>query len=372
MSSNIIQADFDQLNQVMQRFGVQAEATGQLIALIQNQMVPLQNGGWQGRGADAFFAEMAEDFLPGMYRLQSALEQASQVTQQIDNTLRGAEEEAAGTFERGGGMGNSFPGIGAGIGGAVGGAIGGAIGDRIGTFPGNGIPIGDGLIGIQPIGTFPGLFPDGGFGFGPDILPGSGIGGGAGGNDFGIPQDWLSGVTNSLAGGGSGGTAGSEGLPNNWLDGVLGAAGAEGMGGASGGGSGGASGGGSGGGAPGLDSQPSSSEATAPTSGGGSGGSPSPTDISSPYSGDGRGFSSGGGSSSAASTSSAGGFAHQSRSGGAGAPVAQEAMGTGVTAVSGGAAPTEAGGSNGLALGLAAASPLVAVLGKLITGRRDD
>ncbi len=404
MSSDLIQADFEQLTQVGQRFAHQAEATTQLISLLQTRMAPLQDGGWQGRGADAFLAEMAEDLLPGLHRLQNALEQASQTTRHIDDILNGAQEEAASTFSQGEGSVNQgpvfapggFPNVGNG-GSGIEGLIGN-LGDQfdqiwggqVGNLPGTNLPVGNvGGGGFwDGNGTFPGntslnpldnLLNQFSFGSGTDALLGGGLAGG-GANDFGIPHDWLAGVT-GMQDGSSGGALGSDIVPNNWLDGVLGAAGGEGLstavdgGGAAGGGS---SGGGAGGGAPALDEATTPpTEASEPTASGGSGGSsPSPTDISSPFAEDGRGFQAGGGASAPATAPSSGGFTHQSASsGGTGAAVQQEAVGTGVTAVSPNApaaSPGAAGGSNvGLALGLAVASPLVAVLGKLITGQKD-
>ena len=404
MSSDLIQADFEQLTQVGQRFAQQAEATTQLISLLQTRMSPLQDGGWQGRGADAFFTEMAEDLFPGLHRLQNALEQASQTTRHIDDILNGAQEEAASSFGQGDGSAfapGGFSGAGSGGSSSGGGGIDGLIGNlgdqfdqiwggQVGNLPGTNLPIGNvggggfwdgngtfpGNSSLNPLDNFLNQF---GFGSGTDALLGGGFAGG-GTNDFGIPHDWLAGVTGA-ENGSSGGALGSELVPNDWLDGVLGAAGGEGSstavdgGGAAGGGS---SGGGAGGGAPTPDTTTEPpTEASEPTSSGGSGGSsPSPTDISSPFAEEGRGFQATGGASAPASTPSSGGFTHQSATsgGGTGAAVSQEAVGTGVTAVSPNApaAQAAAGGSNaGLAIGLAVASPLVAVLGKLITGQKD-
>ncbi len=58
----------------------------------------LQNGGWEGRGAKAFYAEMDSVVIPGARRLHEVLGQAAEVTLKIIKTMRQAEEEAARVF----------------------------------------------------------------------------------------------------------------------------------------------------------------------------------------------------------------------------------------------------------------------------------
>ncbi|MBE2236014.1 MAG: WXG100 family type VII secretion target [Anaerolinea sp.] len=107
MSAPVIQAQYDQLEQVAVRFGRQAEAAAQTTQRVQQSMRALQAGGWEGRGAAAFFNEMDGAALPALHRLSTALQQAQTVTRQIVQVLRTAEEEAARPFRGAGAAGAS-------------------------------------------------------------------------------------------------------------------------------------------------------------------------------------------------------------------------------------------------------------------------
>ncbi len=105
MSNDIIQAQYDTLNDVARRFGQQAEATAQMQGRVQQSLRALQSGGWEGRGSAAFFAEMTGEVLPAVARLGAALQQAQQTTQQIVQVLRAADEEASQPFRSAGTVG---------------------------------------------------------------------------------------------------------------------------------------------------------------------------------------------------------------------------------------------------------------------------
>ena len=92
-----IRADYEALEQIAQRFASQADAIGQTLQLVTGRMQTLQ-GTWKGRGSNAFFAEMGDEVLPAVNRLYEALAEAARTTGQIAQTLRQAEEEAAGLF----------------------------------------------------------------------------------------------------------------------------------------------------------------------------------------------------------------------------------------------------------------------------------
>jgi len=98
MTTDIIQADYGQLEAIAQRFAGQAEAVQQMQASLRSAMEPLQNGDWIGRGSAAFFAEMNQHTLPAVERLQAALAQANGVTLEISRIMQAAEEEAARPF----------------------------------------------------------------------------------------------------------------------------------------------------------------------------------------------------------------------------------------------------------------------------------
>ena len=98
MSANIIQARYDVLATVANRFGGQAQANKELVERVRQAMRPLEGGGWQGRGSTAFFSEMNGEVLPAMQRLAAALDQARSATHEISRVVQQAEEEAARPF----------------------------------------------------------------------------------------------------------------------------------------------------------------------------------------------------------------------------------------------------------------------------------
>lgn len=98
MPAPVIQAQYEQLETIAQRFGAQAEATGQLRQRLLSGFQSLQDGGWEGRSAQAFFNEMSQEVFPAMQRLQYALQEAQFTTLQIIEIFQEAEKEAAAPF----------------------------------------------------------------------------------------------------------------------------------------------------------------------------------------------------------------------------------------------------------------------------------
>ncbi len=96
-----VRADYDQLEQVAGRFATQSQAIEQMMQQLRNSMEPLANGGWIGRGADAFFGEMNDLILPKCQRLLDLLNDANQVTKDISQKMQQAEEEASAPFRSG-------------------------------------------------------------------------------------------------------------------------------------------------------------------------------------------------------------------------------------------------------------------------------
>jgi WXG100 family type VII secretion target len=93
-----IEADYDQLEQIASRFGNQAQEMQQMMQNVRSSMGNLESGGWEGRGSEAFFAEMNSEVLPASERLQQALEEADRVTRMIMQMVQQAEEEASSVF----------------------------------------------------------------------------------------------------------------------------------------------------------------------------------------------------------------------------------------------------------------------------------
>ena len=94
----IIQANYEQLEAISQRFAERSQAIGELRRGMAQRVEALRGDGWVGKGADQFVQEMEGEVLPACQRLSDALAEASQVTLQIRDILRRAEEEAAALF----------------------------------------------------------------------------------------------------------------------------------------------------------------------------------------------------------------------------------------------------------------------------------
>ena len=103
MGNDIVQANYEELDDIAAQFKHQAEANAELHSRLQNSFQPLQQGEWIGLGADAFFDEMTGEVFPAMQRLTEALAQAQSVTLEISAILQEAEEEAASPFHNGAG-----------------------------------------------------------------------------------------------------------------------------------------------------------------------------------------------------------------------------------------------------------------------------
>jgi WXG100 family type VII secretion target len=92
-----VKADYEQLEQVANKFSNQSEEIQQMLQLVKNNMDKLEPD-WIGRGSEAFFSEMQGEILPAVARLQQALEEANRVTKEVVETMQQAEEEASSPF----------------------------------------------------------------------------------------------------------------------------------------------------------------------------------------------------------------------------------------------------------------------------------
>lgn len=98
MTAEIIQAQYEQLEKVASQFGQQSEMNAEMYGRIQQAVQALEQGGWEGQGANAFFAEMDGTINPALQRLVNALDEARSVTLEIKQVIQQAEEEAAAPF----------------------------------------------------------------------------------------------------------------------------------------------------------------------------------------------------------------------------------------------------------------------------------
>jgi WXG100 family type VII secretion target len=93
-----VQANYDSLNQLQQRFAQLANDVQEMEGRIRRQEGTLRQGGWVGRGSQAFFTEMEDLVIPAIGRLQNALEEGGQVLGRVASLFAEAEDEAQGGF----------------------------------------------------------------------------------------------------------------------------------------------------------------------------------------------------------------------------------------------------------------------------------
>ena len=86
--AEVIQANYEQLEEIKAKFGQEAEAAQSMQQNLAGAFKPLEDGGWLGRGADAFFNEMNGEILPAVRRFIEALLKANQVTGEIAELFR--------------------------------------------------------------------------------------------------------------------------------------------------------------------------------------------------------------------------------------------------------------------------------------------
>jgi len=92
------QAQYGQLKSIAQKYQQLAEQVNQMQSQIKGGVENLSQS-WQGKGAAAFFGEMNDLVFPGIGKLHNAMEQAGQMTVQVAQAIRQAEEDAKNQFK---------------------------------------------------------------------------------------------------------------------------------------------------------------------------------------------------------------------------------------------------------------------------------
>lgn len=99
MSLDTVTAQYESLERVAVTFERAHERIKGSIKGIGERVRILQNGGWEGRGASAFYSEMDSKVMPAFQRLAGALHQSARTTRHIAKVLHEAEQEAAQLFK---------------------------------------------------------------------------------------------------------------------------------------------------------------------------------------------------------------------------------------------------------------------------------
>lgn len=113
MAQDILQAEYETLEEIASRFAHAAEANLEHQNRLRQIFSQLEQGGWRGRGAESFFHEMNDQIFPALNRLVAGLSEGSTTVQQISALLAAAEEEAANQFAPGAGAPDPGAGSGA-------------------------------------------------------------------------------------------------------------------------------------------------------------------------------------------------------------------------------------------------------------------
>ena len=98
---DLIEVDYEKLGQVHKKFTEQAEAFANTLRDVKAKLEPLQNGGWKGDAADAFFKEMNDIVLPSSNRLEKAFTEAAATTKRVGDTAHKAEQDSVNAFRLG-------------------------------------------------------------------------------------------------------------------------------------------------------------------------------------------------------------------------------------------------------------------------------
>jgi WXG100 family type VII secretion target len=99
MAAPEIRVDYEKLDEIASLFEKNCESIQALLKRVESRSENLRQG-WMGRGSEAFFAEMEQDVLPRVRRLVSSLDDASQITRAISETVGDAEERAGNAFNQ--------------------------------------------------------------------------------------------------------------------------------------------------------------------------------------------------------------------------------------------------------------------------------
>ena len=95
MPASKIKTDYQQLRQIADLFGREADATRGAFQTLVSASTALESGDWIGPGAQAFFKELRRDTMPSMRRVTEALTEAQRATQRILAIALQAETDAA-------------------------------------------------------------------------------------------------------------------------------------------------------------------------------------------------------------------------------------------------------------------------------------
>ncbi|MBI3361826.1 MAG: WXG100 family type VII secretion target, partial [Chloroflexi bacterium] len=91
--------NYAQLKNIQQFFSAQADFNAVQLSKIKARVDTLRGGDWIGEGATKFYAEMNDQVMPSMKRMQRAWAEGARVIGQISAIMKAAEDAASGVFK---------------------------------------------------------------------------------------------------------------------------------------------------------------------------------------------------------------------------------------------------------------------------------
>lgn len=88
-----VQLDDEQLQEIVARFNNQEFIAKTLVQALRQRVEVTRGGAWVGPNADRFCAHMEEELIPGVERLEKAMDKAAEVVKQVQKILRDADEQ---------------------------------------------------------------------------------------------------------------------------------------------------------------------------------------------------------------------------------------------------------------------------------------
>jgi WXG100 family type VII secretion target len=101
MPASIIQADYDQLQQIAGMCSSEASNMQDMYSNVLAKYDALRGGGWEGDAASKFFNEMESYVLPNMKKMVDAFQTTADQVQVVKAKFEEAEQQAAGKFKFG-------------------------------------------------------------------------------------------------------------------------------------------------------------------------------------------------------------------------------------------------------------------------------
>jgi WXG100 family type VII secretion target len=93
-----VRVNYETLDEMESKFTQLADDVQAMANKIKSLDSNLRQGGWVGRGSDAFYAEMDDLVMPAVARLRQALDEGGQTLNRLARIFGEAEEEAQSGF----------------------------------------------------------------------------------------------------------------------------------------------------------------------------------------------------------------------------------------------------------------------------------